>query len=146
VTSIVIELVGKPKGKGRARVTRAGIAFTPAATRSYETALRWAAQVAMQGRKPLTGPLSLNVEAFLPVPRSWSKKKQRMAIAGLVRPTGRPDLDNIIKSTDALNAVVWNDDTQVVDVRASKSYSDKPRLVLTVMSLNGDTVVEAIAA
>src|SRR5262245_3449767 len=99
----------------------------------------------MKGRKPLTGPLSLTVEAFLPVPRSWSKKKQRMAIAGLVRPTGRPDLDNIIKSTDALNAITWGDDTQVVDVRASKRYSDKPRLVLTITSLDGDATVEVAA-
>ena len=60
-------------------------------------------------------------------PRSWSQKKQRMAIAGLVRPIGRPDLDNIIKSPDALNAITWCDDTQVVDVRASKRYSDRPQ-------------------
>jgi Holliday junction resolvase RusA-like endonuclease len=143
---ITITLAGEPKGKGRPRHTRAGVTFTPAATRAYETALRWAAQVAMNGRKPLTGPLSLAVEAFLPVPRSWSKKRQRMAIAGLVRPTGRPDLDNIIKSTDALHSIIWNDDTQVVDVRASKRYSDKPRLVLTVMSLDGDIAVGVAAA
>ena len=144
--TITIELAGEPKGKGRVRHTRSGIAFTPASTRSYETALRWAAEVAMKGKKPLTGPLSLVVEAFLPVPRSWSQKKQRMAIAGLVRPIRPPDLNNIIKSTDALNAITWCDDTQVVDVRASKRYSDRPRLVLTVMSLDRDTVVEVVAA
>jgi Holliday junction resolvase RusA-like endonuclease len=132
VTGIVITLAGEPQGKGRARVTRSGVAYTPAKTRSYETALRWAAQVAMKGRKPFTGPLSLTIEAFMPIPRSWSKKRQQMADAGSLRPTGRPDLDNILKATDALNAIAWVDDSQVVDVHCTKLYSDIPRLVVTV--------------
>jgi Holliday junction resolvase RusA-like endonuclease len=145
MTPITITIDGAPVGKARPRVTRAGIAFTPAATRSYGTHLAWAAQAAMVGRKPLTGPLRLTVEAFLPVPRSWSQKRQRAAVAGLVRPTGKPDLDNVIKNCDALNAIVWTDDTQVVAISASKRYSDKPRLVLTIDTLDGE-IVTTVAA
>jgi Holliday junction resolvase RusA-like endonuclease len=132
---IVIELAGPPQGKGRARVTRSGIAFTPKATRSYETALRWAAQVAMRGAKPLEGPLQLLVRACMPIPTSWSKRRQRLAAANELKPTTKPDFDNIAKTCDALTSIVWKDDSQVVDCRIIKAYSDRPRLELTVTLL-----------
>jgi Holliday junction resolvase RusA-like endonuclease len=130
--SIRIELVGEPRGKGRPRFTRAGMAYTPAKTRSYEAALQLAAQDAMAGRPPLEGPLTLIVEAHMPIPASWSGKQQKLAAAGQRRPTGRPDFDNLLKPLDALNKVVWSDDAQVVDVRCVKLYSERPRLIVTV--------------
>lgn len=130
--AIRIELAGEPRGKGRPRFTRAGIAYTPEKTRSYEAALRLAAQDAMAGRAPFTGPLRLTVEAFMPIPASWSGKQQRLAASGQRRPTGRPDFDNLLKPLDALNKVVWADDAQVVDVRCVKLYSARPRLVVTI--------------
>jgi Holliday junction resolvase RusA-like endonuclease len=101
---------------------------------TYEGMLRYAAQQAMAGRAPLDGALLLEVLAELPIPASWSKKHQRDAAAGLIRPTTRSaaDLDNIIKSVDALNEVVWRDDAQIVSIRALKVYSTRPRLVLIV--------------
>jgi Holliday junction resolvase RusA-like endonuclease len=124
--SITIELAGEPKGKGRPRFGK-GFTYTPAKTRSYETALRWAAQLAMRGRKPLEGPLSLAVEALMPVPTSWSRKRQLMAVAGDIRPTTRPDFDNINKTLDALNGIVWRDDAQVATWSGTKLYSEKAR-------------------
>jgi len=132
MTSIVIELAGEPKGKGRLRHTRTGRAYTPASTRSYQTALAWAAQVAMRGRRPLEGPLQLLVRACLPIPTSWSKKRQRLAAANEVKPTVRPDFDNITKMVDGLNGIIWRDDSQVVDARIVKLYSERPRLELTI--------------
>jgi Holliday junction resolvase RusA-like endonuclease len=129
---IVIELLGEPKGKGRPRFTRSGIAYTPVKTRSYEASLAWTAAAAMKGAKPLEGPLALTVEAYVPIPSSWSGKRQRMAAAGDIRPTTRPDADNIMKTLDGLNGIVWRDDAQIVDVRCVKAYSERPRLVVTV--------------
>ena len=131
-TPITIELPGEPRGKGRPRFTRAGIAYTPAKTRSYEASLSWTAAAAMKGAKPLEGPLVLIVEAYMPIPMSWSGKRQRMAAAGDIRPTTRPDFDNIMKTLDGLNGIVWRDDAQVVDVRCVKAYSERPRLRITV--------------
>ena len=31
-------------------------------------------------------------------PQSWSKKKQKMALSGEVKPTTSPDIDNYLKS------------------------------------------------
>jgi Holliday junction resolvase RusA-like endonuclease len=120
---IRIELAGEPKGK--ARFTRAGIAYTPAGTRSYETSLRYAAQQAMRGNPPLEGALILDVEAHMPIPSSWSGKRQRMAEQGLILPITRPDFDNLLKTVDALNRVVWRDDSQIIEVRCRKRYSER---------------------
>ncbi len=136
VRSVVIELAGEPKGKGRPRFSRqSGHAYTPQPTRTYEAMLRYAAQVKMAGSAPMEGPLRIEVLAAFPVPQSWSKKKQAAAHAGTVRPTGKPDLDNVLKMLDALNAVVWKDDAQIVVAAITKRYSDRPRLRLEVEQL-----------
>lgn len=134
----VIELAGSPKGKGRPRFSlENGHAYTPQPTRNYEAALRYAAQLAMKGAAPITGALRVEVLAAFAVPKSWSKKKQQQALAGVIRPTGRPDGDNILKMLDSFNGVVWRDDAQAVDFRISKRYSDRPRLHVEVEALFG---------
>lgn len=135
---MVVELAGVPAGKGRPRFVRAtGHAYTPDKTRRYESDLRYAGQEAMKGRPPFAGPVRMTVEAFLPVPASWSEKKRRAALAGLVYPTSRPDLDNYEKAAaDSLNEIVFRDDSQVVARGpGGKVYSDRPRLVVTITEL-----------
>jgi len=130
---IVIELAGTPLGKGRPRFMRAtGTAYTPVKTRNFETNLKLAAQDAMAGRPPIEGAVSVRVEAFFPVPMSWSRKKRAAAMLNVMRPTTRPDWENIAKMLDAFNSVVWRDDAQVVEGTITKHYSDRPRLRIEV--------------
>lgn len=130
---IVIRLAGEPKGKGRPRFLKAtGRAFTPTATRSYEAALRLAAQAIMVGRPPLDGPLSIKIAAGFPIPASWSRKKRTDAAAGLIWPTVKPDADNLAKMLDALNEVVFRDDKQAVSVLIEKRYSETPDFIISV--------------
>jgi Holliday junction resolvase RusA-like endonuclease len=141
---IIIELPGEPKGKGRPRHTRAGVTYTPAATRSYEASLAWTAAAAMKGRRPLEGPLRLAVEAFMPIPASWSAKKKCAALAGTISPTTRPDCDNLMKVIDGLNHVCWVDDAQIIDARITKRYDERPRMVITITPIEaGATTAEA---
>lgn len=130
---IHITLAGPPKGKGRPRFSRvSGHTYTPAATVSYESALRYAGYQAMEGRPPIEGALSIGIFAFIPVPKSWNKTRTCAALAGELRPTSKPDGDNLAKMVDALNEVVWRDDSQIVDWSIRKFYSDRPRLEVTV--------------
>lgn len=137
---ITIRLAGVPEGKGRARSTmikpRGKPAFisnyTPANTRRYESNLKFVAQEVMGERAPLEGPLKVCVFASFPVPASWSKKKQAAALAGQIRPTTKPDADNLMKVLDALNQVVWRDDSQIVDGFVRKFYSETPGLAVTI--------------
>ena len=137
---IVVELPGEPIGKGRPRfrpvTTKTGRSFvnayTPAKTRSYERALAITAKTAMRGQRPLSGPLAVTVTAFMTIPASWSAKKRDAALAGAVRP-GRPDVDNIFKgAADALNGIVFDDDSQIVDARIMKVYAESPLLRIEV--------------
>jgi Holliday junction resolvase RusA-like endonuclease len=132
VTPIRIELPGPPRGKGRHRTTRGGITYADPVTRSYEGQLKLAASLAMAGRAPLEGALSVDLVAEMPIPASKSKRWKRDAEAGLIRPTTKPDTDNFIKLIDACNSIVWVDDSQVVTITAMKFYSTRPRLVLIV--------------
>jgi Holliday junction resolvase RusA-like endonuclease len=147
MTLVTIELAGKPRGKGRprSRIMRKGKGpgastfihtYTPPETQSYEAALRYAAQEAMAGRPLLEGAVVLTLEAWMPIPASWSGKRRRMAQLSLLRPTTRPDFDNLNKTLDALNKVVWRDDAQVVSWSGFKRYDSRPRLVITARQLD----------
>jgi Holliday junction resolvase RusA-like endonuclease len=132
---VTIVLLGAPVGKGRHRTTKTGHPpYTPAKTRVVENTLASAAQVAMNGRMPLEGALSLVMLAECPIPKSWSKTKQLDALGRFV--TTRPDLDNVLKlAKDAMNTVVYHDDSQVAQVRMEKYYGTQPKLVVTVSPL-----------
>lgn len=131
---IRVELSGSPHGKGRPRFVRAtGHVYTDAATRKFEDALRYAAQETMAGRPPLDCAVDVKVDVFLPIAESWSGKKRREALAGTILPTKKPDCSNFLKAAeDALNMIVFRDDSQVVSVAVTKRYSDRPRLVVEV--------------
>jgi Holliday junction resolvase RusA-like endonuclease len=131
--AITVAISGEPVAKGRARITRRGFAYTPAATRKYEAHGRLAAQLAMDGRLPIEGPVLISVLVTLPVPSSWSARKRAGALTGSIRPTSRPDIDNYTKAIlDALNGIVLADDALVVDLRAIKQYGSVPQMVATI--------------
>lgn len=91
--------------------------------------MKWCAVDAMQGRALLLGAVVVEIRAKMEVPASWSRKRRNAALGGLQRPTGRPDCDNIGKiCLDALNGLVWKDDSQVVDLKIIKLYDEQPAL------------------
>lgn len=134
---VTIRLSGEPQGKGRPRFARTtGHAFTPTATRSYEAALKYAAQQVMASNGShgalFEGQLAVSIRADMPIPASKTKAFKRGVAAGLVRPTTKPDVDNIAKNIDALNGIVWADDKQIVSLTVEKHYSETPALTIQV--------------
>lgn len=127
---------GIPVGKGRARFsTRNGIAraYTPAKTRRFEDMIRCEAVDAMGGRDPIDEGVLVSVTAYVPMPKSWSKKKRELAVDGAIKPIVRPDADNFSKAAlDGCNAIIFRDDSLVTDLIVRKRYSERPRLVITV--------------
>lgn len=133
---IAFDVPGEPQGKGRARVGRVnGQArmFTPAKTVAYEGLIALAAKQAMAGRAPILGPVALRIHAWHTVPASWSRKRRHEAISGLLRPTTKPDADNIAKAVgDGGNGVLWADDKQIVSLAVERRYAERPGLRVEV--------------
>ena len=131
---ITFTVPGLPQGKGRARMTRSGHAYTPEKTRSYESAVAWAAAQAMVGNPMMVGPVAIRVEAFFVKPKSWSKKKA----AATTLHTGKPDWDNIGKAlSDACNGIVYADDSQIAEASITKRYGDRAEVIVTFYTLEG---------
>ena len=99
---------------------------------AYKASVRMAAVAAYDGA-PLEGPLRVGVvfvfdrPAYLLKPRSPDAR----VLCGK-----KPDSDNLLKSTfDALNKLLWLDDSQVCTVIAEKffrSRSEQPHVEITV--------------
>lgn len=140
---IEIYLAGEPVGKGRPRFVKAtGRAFTPEKTVRFEDRLAMAAQLAMNGRPLLEGPLDVHVKIAMSIPASKPKKWQADALAGVIRPTKKPDADNFAKMLDACNLIVWADDAQIVELRVSKTYSTNPSFTAIVRELTTRSAFE----
>lgn len=124
--ALTFSVPGEPVAKGRARAFIRGGKIghhTPDKTARYENLVRLAAKQAIGAAKPLEGPIGLRCTFWLPVPMSYSNKRRKACLNGSERHCKRPDIDNLLKSVkDGCNGVVWVDDCQVVEVRASKCY------------------------
>lgn len=131
---------GKPQGKARARTfynQKLGKmqSITPEQTINYEVLIRW--EYKAHGGKYLGDvPLMVCITACYPIPKSYSNKKREVAAKDLIKPTVKPDCDNIIKVVlDALNGVAYHDDSQVVAVVMKKKYADLGCLYITIEEL-----------
>src|SRR5260370_10883946 len=133
---ITISLMGAPQGKGRARAFMRGGHighYTPEKTRTYEGMIRTAAMDELAGRLPFDEPVEFVLRAVFPVPASWSERKRQMAITGDIKPGKKPDLDNIAKAwNDALNGVIYRDDSLICQMTLDKRYGPQPLVVVTV--------------
>lgn len=134
--TIAFTIPGVPVAKGRARAfVRNGHVghYTPDKTARYENLVKLAAQQAMAGSEPIKGAVALFCAFWLPVPKSYSKRRTEACLNGLERHCKKPDTDNLLKSIkDGCNAVIWADDCQVVDVRACKAYGASPFVAVEV--------------
>ena len=55
-------------------------------------------------------------------------------LMGDIRPTKKPDTDNVAKSIlDACNKIAYDDDSHVVELFVEKWYSDEPRVVVELI-------------
>lgn len=119
-------LHGTPAAKARPRFTRNGRTYTDAKTKAAEGALLAAYLVEAAGRPAHDGPVSVHVRATFPVPESWPKWRRKLAQLGRWAHTTKPDLDNLVKTLDALNGHAWRDDAQIDHICATKGYGVYP--------------------
>lgn len=144
MTTIIVEIPGDPKPKGRVRFTKTSDGalhvrqwnYTPETTRAYENVVRSYAKDAMRGRSPFVGAVSVKVIAYKPLLKSFTAEQRLAALDGRLLPDVKPDVDNYGKlALDALNGVVYADDKQVVRLTLEKCYGAESRLWIEAVEL-----------
>jgi Holliday junction resolvase RusA-like endonuclease len=134
---IHFQVEGDPKGKGRPRFSRVGNftkVYTDKQTLSYEAMITAFAKQAMGVTDLLETPVSVFLYVRLPVPQSYSKKRREACLSGAEKPCKKPDIDNIAKTyLDAMNGVIFVDDTQVIGLHVTKVYATEAGVDVMVM-------------
>lgn len=103
--------------KGRPRYTSSGHAYTPHRTKAYAEEVQWIARRTVASQPPFTGPVAVRIVEY---------RKGK--------PEARPDADNVAKNLlDALNKLVYEDDSQVVSLLVEKRRDAKnPRVEVEI--------------
>ena len=124
---------GEPVGKGRPRHGKYKT-YTPAKTKSVENNIAYFYKVNVGYY--FEGYVKLNLNLYYSIAKSDSKKKKLIKLNNELRPNKKPDIDNVVKLVaDALNEVAYKDDTQIIELRCRKFYSDIPRMEITIEDL-----------
>lgn len=113
----------KPKAKARPRFSKFGGAYTPKETKQYEEFITNYVKSKYKD-SPLSFALSVS---FIFCFKHKTKRSANIA---------RPDLDNLIKAVcDALNGILWDDDSLIAHMSALKVYDDEDCIILSVNPL-----------
>ena len=135
------KIPGEPMGKQRPKFSRQGQfvkTYTPQKTVNYETYVKERFLIEYPEYKPLEGELVVRINSYFPIPKSFSKKKKEQAEMGMIKPTKKPDCDNIAKIVlDSLNGIAFMDDKQVVNLVVTKNYDPIPRVEVDIKEIGG---------
>lgn len=137
---IEFTVAGEPVAQGRPRFSTRGSfvkAYDPAKSKDYKAYVKLVAAAAMNERslKPFDGAISVDIKAFVSVPKSKSKKFREAALICEIRPTKKPDCDNIAKILlDAMTGIVYEDDKQIVKLSVEKYYDEVPRVEVAIIN------------
>lgn len=112
------------------------VRFTDPKVAAYKrqvAAVAVSAAAAMGYRCPVDGPVRMAVRSVFPVPQSWPKSRRALAMMGALAHTSKPDTDNLFKAVaDALNGVVYRDDSQIFSQTSEKAYGAQPRVEVVI--------------
>jgi len=77
------------------------------------------------GAKPVDGAIGIEIEFQVRRPKTVKREF----------PTVAPDLDKYIRAVlDALTGIAYQDDSQVIDIKATKVYSNSPGAEIKIFS------------
>jgi Holliday junction resolvase RusA-like endonuclease len=132
------KIPGKVQAKQRPRFSKSGIVYTPKETRVYEDFVRvcYSDYANQYQWEPYDGQLRAEIEVFIQVPKSDSKLNKQAKIIGEIRPTIKPDCDNLAKSIlDSLNGWAYQDDKQIIELEVKKFYSEESGVRVKLMEV-----------
>jgi Holliday junction resolvase RusA-like endonuclease len=117
--------------------------YTPSQVTDAEgSIIAVAQQIVREGRAArIEGALEAEMTFYRDLPKSCSKKKRELMLAGVERPATKPDWDNLGKLvTDALEGVLYAHDAALTDVLVRKRYSEQPRTEIVLREVRAEAV------
>lgn len=88
---------------------------------------------------PSIKPIELSLFFFMPIPKSYSKKKRESLRGQPCTSHAKGDLSNLVKIVeDAANGILYKDDSQIYELVAQKTYSEKPRTIIIIEEYNDE--------
>lgn len=115
---IEFRVVGQPIPQGSMKVINGHIIHSQgSALAAWRSLVALAAKRA--GATPTDAPISMTLIFIMKKPKTVTRQY----------PTVAPDLDKLVRAVlDALTAIAYKDDSQVIDIRALKIYGETPGL------------------
>ncbi len=119
------EVIGDIKGKARPRVnTLTCRAYTPGDTKDYEMLVKQYFKIKHPRSLPLENRVKVTINAYFKIPKTTTKKDRKLIEEGVLSPTKKPDIDNIVKIIlDSLNGIAFKDDNQITKIEVEKLYA-----------------------
>ena len=113
---------GQPIPQGSMKVINGHIIHSQgSALAAWRSAIGLSAKAA--GAKPTLGAVSMTLVFIMNKPRTVTR----------LDPTVPPDLDKLVRAAlDALTAIAYKDDSQVIEIRAMKVYSEYPGVEIII--------------
>lgn len=104
---------------------------------NYKEVISWVAKCNAP-REPYKGAIEASMTFYMPIPESWSKKKQEAHKGDNVPHISKPDIDNLEKGLyDSLNKILFMDDGQIYKVsEKAKYYSEFPRIEFEIREVS----------
>ena len=136
---IVINL--KPMAQSRPRFARRGrgvVAYEKKKMRTWRAECSKLIGEAFGTEKLIEGPLKIDATFYIQPPKyAFSKKKFKEKLEAEENfCSKKPDIDNYLKALlDSMTGIVFKDDGQVVECRARKLYSLKPRIEFIIKEI-----------
>lgn len=125
---------------GAVRMTRRGKFVNESAKRylTYKDFIKL--HISRQAKQePIANQVGVDIVFTMPIPPSWSKKKQKEAVGQYHNK--KPDIDNLVKGLfDSLNGLIWKDDNQVAKLRAVKIYGENPGITVEIRGLENGAI------
>lgn len=117
---ITLEVLGDPAPQGSKRVFNGRVVEA-----AGEKLKRWRKAIALAcqeyaGQNIILGPIRLEVAFYMPRPQTVKISKRPLPIVP-------PDLDKLLRAVgDGIgqSEVIWGDDSQIVEILATKEYAD----------------------
>jgi crossover junction endodeoxyribonuclease RusA len=122
VAALEVFVPGRPAPQG-SKTPRGRLGGHVQLVESSKTVGPWRQTVAYTAAQvfvgpPLDGPLLVRLGFVMPRPAATPKRRTPPAVK-------KPDVDKLARAVfDALTSVVWRDDSQVVDVHATKRLAE----------------------